>query len=177
VAFVLFSIFYVVFIASQGDNILDSQYVAEELKLHNLCENILNDILVAPPVLNDSLTNTPQVKKFEDSELADYDYMIEYKRFEIPNIFQINNEEESEEEQEEQNNSNNQYLGLIFEQIKNNIKEAIWQIQVTVKNKQNNTIFTLSSWLRNPDARIQTQFAPGGGAANNSNSTQDTEEE
>ncbi len=163
IAFILFSVFYVVFIGSQRDNQQDSVLMEEELRLHSLAENVINDILFSPPPLNPALTLKVETNRFEDSELSDFEYSIEYKQFELPNFFKILQGQQEGEEDEGQN-PQMQYLNVLFEQIKENIKEALWQVRVTVKNKITGSTFTLSSWLRNPNYEIQVNFGGGTGA-------------
>lgn len=169
VAFVLFSVFYVVFIGSQRDSQSDSTYMAEELILHNLCENVINDILFSPPPLNLALTLVAETSRFEDSNLSDFEYTVEYKQFELPNFFEIFQDQQGSEE-EGAKNPQMQYLNILFKQIKENIKEALWQVRVTVTNKITGGKFSLSSWIRNPNFEIEANFGGVGGSGGGSSS-------
>jgi hypothetical protein len=39
--------------------------------------------------------------------------------------------------------------------FKENMEKMIWQVEVTVKNKTNDSSFKLSTWLYNPNADVQ----------------------
>ena len=69
IAISIFSIFAAVFVTGQGYNLLDSSKLKEEIILKDLCENKINDIIVNPPELRDSLTLTKETKDIE----ADHD--------------------------------------------------------------------------------------------------------
>ena len=143
--------------------------MGEELKLHNLCQNVINDLLFAPPAFSESLTLKVEKNSFEDSDLADYSYTIEYKLIELPNFFALLKDPESEEGGQ---NQQNQYLELLFKQIQENIKKALWQVRVGVINKVSGQEYYLSTWVRNPEYEIQTNInLPGGSSSSSSGSS------
>ena len=129
IAFMLFSVFYLAFVGSQSDNVLDSEYMESELMLHSLCKNVLNDILIAPPTLTESLTLTAQKERFEDSDLQDFEYMVEWVQFELPNFFNLAGGGQDDEGNSGQNAQMQQYMNVMYESIKENVKQALWQVR------------------------------------------------
>lgn len=155
IAFMLFSVFYLAFVGSQSDNVLDSEYMESELMLHSLCKNVLNDILIAPPTLTESLTLTAQKERFEDSDLQDFEYMVEWVQFELPNFFNLAGGGQDDEGNSGQNAQMQQYMNVMYESIKENVKQALWQVRVTVFNKITDNQYTMTAWLRNPNYQIK----------------------
>jgi hypothetical protein len=43
----------------------------------------------------------------------------------------------------------------IFNVFKENMEKMLWQVEVTVKNKTNESKFKLSTWLYNQNADVQ----------------------
>ncbi len=152
----LFFIFFTVFLSSQSDNILDSQKMDEELILHNLAENTINDILFSPPPLKESLLSKLEFKKFEQEAYKDYRFALEFLPLEIPeslmNSFTGGGEED---EGEEGQNKQTQAMKLLLKEFQKNIKKALWQVRVTVRNEQTGQEYFLSSFLRNSQYKIQ----------------------
>ncbi len=146
IAMTVFSVFVAVYVTSQGYNISDSTLMREELMLQTLCETKINEIIISPPELRDSLTLSKETKTFEDYE--EYEYSIEYKKFILPDFKALMNSEDSEEEEE---NSTQQ---MIMEKVKENMEKIIWQITVEVRNKQTDFNFKLSTWLYNHKTSI-----------------------
>ena len=172
-AVLLFSVFYLVYATSERINLLGSSQWQKEMVMLQLSEEIITDTLNKPPPLNDSLTLIPETKNFEDSQWQDYEYKVEWKRFELPSNFSdlllsAGGSEDGKEEDtntSSANNPNASILKQVFTQVQTNLKNLIWQIQVTVTEKSTKEKYVLSTWFRNPDAKVQV----GGSAGGNSN--------
>ncbi len=181
----LFFIFFTAFVSSQADNLLDSQHMSEELFLHNLAENTINDILISPPPLKESGLSKPETKKFEQDGLDDYEYDLEFKPFDIPDgvmkqfsagLGGGSGEDEGGDsgEDEQAQNPQTQALKLLMKEFQKNLKKALWQVRVTIRNKETGQEYYLASFLRNPQYQIKFQFpsipagfaAPGSGPSN-----------
>ncbi len=170
----LFFIFFTTFLSSQTDNILDSIAMEEELKLHNLAENTINDLLFSPPPLKETLLETLDFQKFEEEENANYVYAVELLPFEIPDSlmdrFTGGGEEEAQEPSPE-----TQATKLLLKEFQKNLAKGLWQVRVTVKNVETNQEYFLASFLRNPKYKIKFNVpnfsgaapAQGGGASGN----------
>ena len=87
IALAIFSVFIVSYMVSQGYSIKDSTDLKEDIKLRALCLQVIDETTVTPPIFRESLTLTPETKKFEDDE--DYSYTVIWKRLVIPDISKI----------------------------------------------------------------------------------------
>ncbi|MBP9680485.1 MAG: prepilin-type N-terminal cleavage/methylation domain-containing protein [Bacteriovorax sp.] len=151
IAISIFTIFATVFITGQGYNLLDSSKLKEELIMKDLAENKINDIIVNPPDLRESLTLSKETKEVEG--FPDYQTIVEYKKFFVPDMAKIMGDESEGKEKEE--NAQAQMEKRIFNVFKENMEKMIWQVEVTVKNKTNDSRFKLSTWLFNSNADVQ----------------------
>lgn len=149
IALVIFSIFASAFVTGQGYNLLDSGKLKEEMLMKDYCENKINDIIVNPPELRDSLTLSKETKDVEANK--DYQYTVEYKKFFVPDMNKITGEEEADQEESAQA----QMEKRIFKVFKENMEKMLWQVEVTVKNKTNDSSFKLSSWIYNQNADVK----------------------
>ncbi len=150
IAIVIFTVFATVYTTGQGYNLLDSTKLKEEMLMKDLAENKINDIIVNPPELRDSLTLTKETKDIEGN--SDYQYIIEYKKFFVPEMNKITGEDEGKNKEE---SAQSQMEKRIFNIFKENMEKMIWQVEVTVKNKNSDSKFKLSTWLYNQNADIQ----------------------
>ncbi len=150
IAMTIFAVFITAFVAIQGNNLLDSSMMREEATLQRLCINKINELTLHPPAFSEALTLTPETKTFED--FPNYQYTITYKRLEIPEFNKIQgiNEEDSGEV------DNNQAIEKrIYDQVAKIIKEAMWQVEVVIENKDTGYKFSLATWLRNKSAKVE----------------------
>ena len=81
-----------------------------------------------------------------------YEYEITWKKFELPDINKIqgSGEEGAEDSADEQSKDK-----LVYEQMKENIENMIWQVQVRTINKETGFDYTLSTWLTNYEHKIK----------------------
>ena len=135
---------------SQGQNLSDSAQLQEDLVLRRLAEEVMDHIILLPPELSSALTLAPETKKFED-EYENYEYTIEYKKIELPNLRELNNQ--GPEQEESPINQNIQQK--IYQQIKSNIENLLWQVAVRVKNTISQRTYTLSTWIKHPKAKVK----------------------
>jgi len=151
IAIAIFTIFATVFITGQGYNLLDSGKLREDMLLKDLAENKINEIIVNPPELRDSLTLTKDTKEAEGN--SNYTVTVEYKKFFVPDMNKITGTEEEGKEKEE--SAQDQMEKRIFKVFKDNMEKMIWQVEVTVKSKTSDSSFRLSTWLYNQNADVQ----------------------
>lgn len=149
IALVIFSVFATAFVTGQGYNLLDSGKLKEELLLKDYCENKINEIITNPPELRDALTLSKETKDIESNK--DYQYTVEYKKFFVPDMNKITGKDAKDKEESAQD----QMEKRIFKIFKDNVEKIIWQVEVTVKNKTNDSSFKLSTWLYNQNADVQ----------------------
>lgn len=150
IALVIFSVFAAAFVTGQGYNLLDSSKLKEELQMKDYCENVINEIITSPPELRDALTLAPVTKVFESNK--DYQYTVEYKKFFVPDMNKITGQQTEENEEE---SAQAQMEKRIFKVFKENMEKMIWQVEVTVRNKNTDSTFKLSSWIYNHNADVQ----------------------
>lgn len=148
IALAIFAVFITAFISSQGTNLSISSRFREELTLHQLAADKLNEIIVSPPEWSERLELTPETGKFENNEL--YTFSITYKRFIIPDLTKIqggsDNQSDSQMAQLEQR---------LFASIKDNMEKLLWQVEVMVANTESNEEYRLSTWLYNPKGQVR----------------------
>jgi prepilin-type N-terminal cleavage/methylation domain-containing protein len=152
IAILIFTVFATVFSTGQGYNLLDSGKLKDEILLKDFAENKINEIIVNPPELRDSLTLSKETKDIESN--TNYQITVEYKKFFVPDMNKIVSSE-STEEKEKENSPMAQMEKRIFSVFKENMEKMIWQVEVTAKNKITDSKFKLSTWLYNPNADVQ----------------------
>lgn len=143
ISLAIFAVFASAYLTAQGYNISDSTVMREELNLKRYAELKINEIIVTPPELKDSLTLTKDTGKFEEDD--NFTYSIEYKKFVVPDLNKITGGDEEAQDQNE---------AKIFDNIKKNLEKIIWQVEVTVKNETSERIYSVSTWLYNHQAQI-----------------------
>jgi type II secretion system protein I len=152
IAIAIFTVFASVFVTGTGYNLLDSSKLKEEILMKDFAENKMNDIIVNPPELRDAITLGKETKDVEAN--TDYQTIVEYKKFFVPDMNQIT-AEDSLEGKDKENSPQAQMEKRIFKVFKENMEKMIWQVEVTVKNKTNDSTFKLSTWLYNQNADVQ----------------------
>jgi prepilin-type N-terminal cleavage/methylation domain-containing protein len=158
IAIVIFTTFSTVFVTGFGYNLLDSGGLKENIVLKDLCENKMNDIVTNPPTFSDSLTLSKETKDVEGN--PDYQTIVEYKKFVVPEMSKIapsgaGEEGDAESAQSDQASQQAAMEKRIFSVFKENMEKIIWQVEVTVKNKLSGEKFTLDAWLYNNNADVK----------------------
>ncbi|MBT7609824.1 MAG: prepilin-type N-terminal cleavage/methylation domain-containing protein [Bacteriovoracaceae bacterium] len=151
IALAIFSVFIVSYMVSQGYSIKDSTDLKEDIKLRALCLQVIDETTVTPPIFRESLTLTPETKKFEDDE--DYSYTVIWKRLVIPDISKIQGSDPLEQDGKQSREGVIQKK--IFDNVKKNLEEMIWQMEVTVESQLTKNKFILSTWLYNDKAKVK----------------------
>ncbi len=150
IALSIFSFFITAFVVGFGSNLQDSSMLEEESRLRMLCEEKVSMLKLDPPEFAESLTLTPETGTFEEEGYPDYQYSITYKRLKIPDYSAITGQK-SEEEKEKEDSS---IQKMVFEKLKKNLAEMVWQAQVKVNNKETDFSFTATTLLFNEKAKI-----------------------
>ncbi len=143
ISLAIFAVFAASYLTAQGYNISDSTVMREELDLKRFAELKINEIIVTPPELKDSLTISKDSGKFEEDN--NFSYSIEYKKFVVPDLNKITG---GDQEAQDPNETK------IFNNIKKNLEKIIWQVEVTVKNETSERIYSVSTWLYNHQAQV-----------------------
>jgi type II secretion system protein I len=153
IAMVIFTVFATAFVTGQGYNLMDSGKLKGELLLKDIAENKINDIIVNPPELRDSLTLAKETK--DDEKNPNYTITVEYKKFFVPDMSKITSAESDTEPKDKEESAQDQMEKRIFKVFKDNMEKMIWQVEVTVKNKSGDSSLRLSTWLYNQNADVQ----------------------
>lgn len=154
VAMTIFAVFATVYVTAQGYNVSDSEKLRNEIKLKDLCENKLNEIITNPPELRDTLTATKEEKDFEKE--PNFRYSIQYKKFVFPDVTNFKNSaDEDNGNKAEPETKEAQLEKKLFKVFKENMEKMIWQIEVKVTDKNTNNSLSLSTWLYNHNAEVK----------------------
>lgn len=148
IALAIFGVFIVAFMAGQGYNVSDSTSMRRDLKMKEFAQLKINEIIVTPPELKDSLTLKAETGKFEEND--QYTFEITYKRFKVPDYNKLKGKEEDEQE-----DASSQLQKKIFETVKKNMEEIIWQVEVTVIDSISDNRHSISTWLTNDKAEVK----------------------
>ncbi len=155
-ALTLFATFVAVYVINQGSTIADNESLRDEMNLANLADEKIQEILLSPPPFNESLTVSKETKRFEKKGFEDYEYTIEYKRIEFPDLSKLT--AASGEGDEGGDNIKQAIASKIFLNLKENIKELLCQVRVTIRNTSTGRLFVLSTWLTNPNGTIAIEM-------------------
>lgn len=159
IALTIFATFVTAFIVGQGSTLRDSAFLQEEALLAQLAEKVITDIKVKPPKLESSLTLAPETKSFEQEDYEGYTYTVEWKEVEIPDLSKLMGEEEDESnEASSEADRNKSVEAMIFKQIKDNLKKMIWQVKVTITNKETKYNHSLSMFITDPEAKVELKW-------------------
>ncbi len=163
IALTMFSIFISAFLVSQGYNVSDSALSEEQLKLHMLCERQMNEVLINPPRFTNALADLKETKTFEESDFSNYSWTIEWKKMKVPDFGKIfaaqgnaaGGEENSYLDDGNRANRNQSLERLVFDKLKENLERVMWQVRITVTNKETKYSYALSRWITNYEEPIQ----------------------
>lgn len=167
IALTMFAIFISAFLVSQGYNVSDSALSEEQLKLHMLCEQKIQEILINPPKFTNALVDLKETKTFEEKDFSNYSWTIEWKKLKVPDFGKIfaSNAAQGEGEDNKYYDDDNKAQRnttvetMIFDKLKENIERIVWQVRLTVTNKETNYSYTLSRWVTNYDEPVQLNLS------------------
>ncbi len=152
IAIAIFAVFATAFVTGTGYNLLDSGKLKEDILLKDICENKVNDIITNPPELRETLTLAKDIKDVDNN--TNYQTIVEYKKFFVPDMTKIAGKG-ADEDQSEEETQQAQLEKRIFTIFKENMEKMVWQVEVTAKNKLTGESFRLSTWLMNPNADVK----------------------
>lgn len=157
IALAIFSIYMTAMVYRQSNTVTGSIQMAEDLTLHNLAELKMNEVLIGKKEFTDSTDNDPDTGNFEVEGYKEFTYKVEIKKNEFPDFSQLMGK--TDEEQETGGSKNDAIQKLIFDKLKKNIEEIIWQVTVTVTNPNTNYKYELNSWINKSNAKLDTNFS------------------
>lgn len=150
IALVLFGVFSLSYITGHIANISDSTSFKRDIRLRDLAQMKINEVIVQPPELSEALTSGGIEKaKFED--FPEYEYELEFKAVFIPEFDKIMGKQEDEDA----NRASIQRK--VFTVVKENMEKLVWQVRVLVRHLESGETYELASWLKNEKARVVIQ--------------------
>ena len=156
IAMAIFAVFGVAFMSGIGQNIFISGMNKQDAKLIELAENKINEVIIDPPQLRETLLEgKPDVNKFDNH--PGYSYSVVIKKITIPDYDKLSGNEEGIGDGGETGSSTNMIKQKAFSFIKNSMEKLVWQIRVTVYHQESGLKHTLSTWIynRSDDIRIE----------------------
>ncbi|MCB9061863.1 MAG: prepilin-type N-terminal cleavage/methylation domain-containing protein [Halobacteriovoraceae bacterium] len=155
VATAIFAFFIAAFSSRHSANVLSSNTIREDLILKELCLKALNETMLDPPKFSTSITLAPEAAKVFD-DFPDYEYVIEWKEFDVkPVISMLLGAEEKESAEE---NATKQALQRLEKPIVENLKKQLWQLKITVTNKNTGYFQDLTTWVYDEKAQVKLKI-------------------
>ncbi|MAX67416.1 MAG: prepilin-type N-terminal cleavage/methylation domain-containing protein [Bacteriovoracaceae bacterium] len=156
IALAIFSVYATAIIFRVSNNVTGSMQMAEDITLHNLAELKMNEVLIGNKEFTNVTENEVDTGKFDIEGYKEFQYEVKIRKMKFPDLTQImgNSEEENQQDQ-----SNNAIQKLIFDKMKKNIEEIIWQVSVTVTNPATEYSYQLNSWINKSNVKIDTNFS------------------
>ena len=127
IALAIFSTFILVYMGTERNNSLDSTRLWQNHTLQFLTSSKLNEVLLNPPPLEKSLTLRDEKKNFEQEAYKEYTYTLKWRPLELGEDFHKQIIPESLPEDQLQ------AVRPIVKLMTKNIKEILWQVEVTVE--------------------------------------------
>jgi prepilin-type N-terminal cleavage/methylation domain-containing protein len=155
IALAIFSVFVTSLILIQSTNVNNSILMAEDLNLHNLATMKMNEVLIAEKEFTNATEKDTDTGEFKGEDFKSYKYVIEFKKTEFPDFSQLMGQEEDEYSDKKDDSIKKK----IFEKLKKNVELMIWQVKVTVINKETDYKYELNSWITNSKAKVDLNFA------------------
>ena len=156
IALAIFGFFAGATYVSQADNIHLSMISRKDLTMHNLAELKMNETLIGKKDFTNATENDPDTGAFEVEGYEDYKYIVEITKLEFPDLAQITGKA-NEEDGASKDDSQSNLQKMIFENLKKNIEEMIWQVSVTVTSPDDEK-YSLHSWINKSNAKLDTNF-------------------
>ncbi len=148
VAVFLFSVFIMAFMTGQGNNILSSARMKDDMILKDLAQMQYNLTLLDPPDFSRPVVDgKTETKTFED--FPGYEYTLLYKPVFIPDINKILGNDGDREDPDRQ------MKAKIMQEFKENMEKLVWQVSISVMNKATKATFEIAGWTYYPDAKVK----------------------
>lgn len=152
IALAIFGIFITSYMSGQGSNLRDSQNMRSEIELRSVAEAIINEIIIDPPELRESLTLSPTSQNYEEND--NFSYLVEWRKFEIQEILNALTQTDSDSYDPEAV-ERAQMRERINQQIAKNMEQLIWQLMVTVEDRTTGERFSLSTFIYNDKGQVE----------------------
>ncbi len=156
IALTVFAAFATAMVFRLSNNVSGSIQLSADLKLHNLAELKMNETLIGKKEFTNATANDVKTGSFEVEGYEDYKYKVEITNIKFPDFAQLMGN--SEDDADANDSSNNRIQKAIFDKMKKNIEDMIWQVTVTVIAPDTEE-YQLHSWINKSNAKIDTNFS------------------
>ena len=149
-AMFIVAVFGVALLTGVGGNVFRSGEMRADLKVVELVEMKVNELILDPPPFNETLlTEFTDEEKFED--FPDYTYSIKMYPFMLADyLASLGQGPDSEQYQEE-----GELYRRVFNMVSKNVQKMIWQVEVTVTHTRSERSHSVSTLLFNRDVGIE----------------------
>ncbi len=155
IALTIFGLYATVYISTQSGNLGTSIRMSNDLKLHNLAEMKMNEALIGKREFTNATKNDVDSGSFEISGYETYKYEVTITPIEFPSFEELMGKTSDESSEE---NKSDPLQQMIFEKLKKNMEEIIWQIKVKIIDTISGDEYELNSWINKSNAKIDTNF-------------------
>lgn len=155
IALALFAGMATAFITTQTNNISSSIRTLDDAKLLSLAELKMNETLIGKREFTNATKNDVDSGEFDIEGYEGFKYEVKITPIEFPSFDQLMGKDSSDSTSSEQNDP---LQKMIFEKLKTNIEEIIWQVNVKVTDTVSGGTYELNSWITKSNAKIDTNF-------------------
>ena len=156
VALAIFGAYATAMILTQISNTDRSMNMGKDMKLHTIAQMKMNEVLMRRNEFTNATENDAENGTIDIEGLENFKFLIEYKRNIFPDFAALMGQTEEESNQVDPNAA---VKKLIFDKMKKNIEEMIWQVKVTITNTNDGASYELNSWVNKDNAKLDTQFS------------------
>lgn len=136
-------------------NVNSSILMKEDTTLHNLAELKLNEVLLDKKEFTNATENSVDSGTFDIEGMDQYKFEVRIKPTEFPDLSQIMGQDEGDDG----SGSSDPINKVIFDKLKKNLEEIIWQVSVTVINTDTDYSYELSTWVNKSNPKVDTNFS------------------
>ena len=150
IAMAIMAIFGVTLVTGIGGNVFRSEDMRAELKIVELLEMKVNELVLDPPEFSENLLEEfTDEKDFED--FPNYTYSVKMHPFMLADYLSALGQGPDSEEFQEQG----ELYRKVFNLVSKNVENMVWQVEVTVTHKPSKRKQSVSTLLHNRDASIK----------------------
>jgi prepilin-type N-terminal cleavage/methylation domain-containing protein len=153
-ALAIFSAFLLGISVTISHNVSSSILLKEDLNLHNLAELKMNEVLLGKREFTAATKADVDSGSFEIEGLERYKFEVRISPTEFPDFSQIMGKSEDQEA-----SSGDAIQKLIFDKLKKNLEEMIWQVNVKVTNTEDDYSYELHAWINKANPKLDTNFS------------------
>lgn len=151
-ALAIFAAFLLGISTTISHNVSSSILMKEDMNLHNLAELKMNEVLLDKKEFTNATKNDVDSGNFEIEGMEKYKYEVKIRPTEFPDLSQIMGQTDDE------SNTVDPVNKIIFEKLKKNLEEMIWQVNVKVTNTEEDYSYEINTWVNKTNPKLDTNF-------------------